>query len=159
MKVRETGVKLAIAGVVVLFGLGLLYLLMPATPTQTVVVSASPHVIARGRMLYQARCAECHGRNGEGQPGWDTRSTQSNPLAPPHDGSGHTWQHSNAALFDMIKTGESLVGCVTLNSDAMPTFENDLSDEEIAAILAYIESTWPDDIRKQHADVNRIYGG
>lgn len=38
----------------------------------------------------------------------------------------------------------------------MPAFRSTLSDREIAAILAYIKSQWPEDIRVRQ---NRLNGG
>ncbi len=33
----------------------------------------------------------------------------------------------------------------------MPAFGGTLSDEEIRAVLAYIHSTWPDDVKRRYA--------
>jgi mono/diheme cytochrome c family protein len=37
----------------------------------------------------------------------------------------------------------------------MPAFAGTLTDEEIWAVLAYIKSAWPEEIRKAQAAVNR----
>ena len=31
-------------------------------------------VVARGRSMYQARCASCHGQGGEGEAGWTAQN-------------------------------------------------------------------------------------
>jgi mono/diheme cytochrome c family protein len=36
----------------------------------------------------------------------------------------------------------------------MPAFDGVLSDDQIAAVLAYIKSTWPPDIRERQAHIN-----
>jgi len=149
-----------IAGVVaLLLGAGGLYVFMPADRSQANRIDPTDlYAVALGKELYADQCAACHGAGGEGQAGWETESTEENPLAPPHDGSGHTWQHPDDALFELTKTGLSTVACRTLNSDAMPKFEDILSDEQIVAVLSYIKSEWPPDILQQNADINAIYG-
>lgn len=63
--------------------------------------------------------------------------------APPHDQSGHTWHHTDKALFGVTKLGLKLFAGENYESD-MPAFEGILKDEEIEAVLAYIKSTWPE---------------
>jgi len=41
----------------------------------------------------------------------------------------------------------------------MPAFDGTLSDEQIAAVLAYIKSRWPADIRGRQARINEQAGG
>jgi len=38
---------------------------------------------------------------------------------------------------------------------AMPAFERRLSDEDIIAVLSFIESRWSPEIRRRHAMVNQ----
>lgn len=98
--------------------------------------------VALGRTLYAENCASCHGADLEGQPDWKRRLDNGRMPAPPHDESGHTWHHSDKALFTITKGG---VGAVVPNYESdMPAFESKLSDQEIAAVLAYIKSTWPE---------------
>jgi mono/diheme cytochrome c family protein len=35
----------------------------------------------------------------------------------------------------------------------MPAFGETLSDAEIRAVLAYIHSTWPDDVKRRYAGI------
>jgi mono/diheme cytochrome c family protein len=98
-----------------------------------------------GRIVYQARCASCHGANLEGQPNWQQPLADGSMLAPPHDASGHTWHHNDRFLFDTIKYG----GQATAPPDrrnTMPAFQGQLSDREIWATLAFIKSTWPPEL-------------
>jgi len=68
--------------------------------------------------------------------------------APPHDASGHTWNHSDDLLFRYTKHGGAAVVGGDFQSD-MPGFGDALTDEEIWAVLAFIESEWPADIRER----------
>lgn len=106
-----------------------------------------------GRALYVEHCAACHGADLEGQPDW--RSPDANGLfpAPPHNETGHTWHHDDAMLIDYITRGGQAVlddMGVTFTS-GMPGFKSVLDGSEIEAILDYIKSTWPNDIRDLQA--------
>ena len=71
--------------------------------------------------------------------------------APPHDETGHTWHHSDRNLFVLTKGG---IGAVVPGYESdMPAFGEILSDEEIAAVIAYIKSTWPERQRAFQAEV------
>ncbi len=115
-------------------------------------------VVADGRSLYAEHCASCHGAHLEGQ----SRRTEggalvSQPLAPPHNASGHTWQHPDFVLLLLTKIGAAAELCRPLDERLMPKFEHMLTDDEIVAILSYIKSTWPDYIRAQQDSINRVY--
>jgi mono/diheme cytochrome c family protein len=106
----------------------------------------NPQLVALGREVYGNYCASCHGRNLEGQPGWQNPLPNGSRLAPPHDATGHTWHHPDALLFDITKNGgqaSSPPGYV----NNMPAFRTALNDTQIWAVLAYIKSTWPEEIR------------
>ena len=105
--------------------------------------------VARGKQVYADHCAACHGANLEGQPNWRERRPDGKLPAPPHDASGHTWHHSNAQLFDITKRGTAALAGPGYQTD-MREFGTVLSDAEIWAVLAYIKSTWPPEIRARH---------
>ncbi|MCZ7667478.1 MAG: cytochrome c [Chloroflexi bacterium] len=71
--------------------------------------------------------------------------------APPHDETGHTWHHSNSFLIDSIEKGGIRLQGANNGTSAMPAYENILSPREIGAVLAYIQSTWPEDILAQQS--------
>jgi mono/diheme cytochrome c family protein len=110
--------------------------------------------IAGGKQLYDSHCAACHGDKLQGQPNWRERLPTGRLPAPPHDPSGHTWHHSDRLLFNITKNGIEPYAPAGYKSD-MPAFRDRLSDDDIRAVLAYIRSTWPEDIRKQQAEVSR----
>ncbi len=95
-----------------------------------------PQRVAQGQELYAQYCAECHGANGEGQPDWKTPNEDGSFKAPPHDAGGHTWHHDDDLLLDLIANGSNFP------QTQMPTFGDQLSDEEILTILEYMKSWW-----------------
>lgn len=129
------------AGVLlVVAGLGAAVWLVGRTPPDPAPVS-----LAQGHHLYTQHCASCHGANLEGQPDWRQRRPDGRLPAPPHDASGHTWHHSDAQLLLLTKRGPGAL--VPGYQSDMPAFEGILDDAQISAVLAFIKSTWPSDIR------------
>jgi mono/diheme cytochrome c family protein len=112
-----------------------------------------PRLLAVGQKVYAAQCAACHGQRLEGQPNWRERGADGRLPAPPHDASGHTWHHPDEVLFRITKYGVAKAANLKNYESAMPAYEDRLSDEEIVAVLSWIKSTWPPEIR---ARVDRI---
>jgi len=114
-----------------------------------------PGVLALGKTLYADNCASCHGVELEGQVA-DWRSPGPDGLmpAPPHDETGHTWHHSDEILFEITKFGIVAAAKLKNYESAMPIYEDLLSDAEIIAVLSYLKSRWPDEIRKRHDEMN-----
>lgn len=113
--------------------------------------------ILSGYALYQDQCAVCHGADLEGQSNWRTPNEDGTLPAPPHDETGHTWHHDNQLLFDYTKLGgEGALAArgMTDFQSGMPPFEDVLNDDEIWDILAYIRSTWPEQIQEIQASRN-----
>jgi mono/diheme cytochrome c family protein len=96
--------------------------------------------VIRGATLYQQNCAACHGDAGQGHPQWQRPGSDGKYPAPPLNGTGHAWHHPTAALMQTIKRG-------TLNrGGSMPGWGDKLSHDDIAAIIAWFQSKWPDEI-------------
>ena len=111
----------------------------------------NPSIVAAGRIIYADSCAGCHGENLEGKMVPSAAGSDEMVLAPPHDGSGHTWQHPDQVLFDLTKYGASGVICLEPGDNKdMPVFEDVLIDEQIVSVLSFIKSTWPEEIRREH---------
>lgn len=110
--------------------------------------------LAQGGQLYQDYCASCHGANLEGQPDWRSPGPDGVLPAPPHDETGHTWHHSDSVLFDYTKLGgEAALAAQGVDfASGMPGFGDQLSDNQIRNILAYIKSTWPARQRQVQAE-------
>jgi mono/diheme cytochrome c family protein len=128
----------------------------PEQPESTAGNSASAEaaMIALGQRVYRKYCASCHGGNLEGQPNWRTRKADGKLPAPPHDASGHTWHHSDALLFRMIKRGTASLAPAGYKTD-MPAYAGILTDSEIRAVITFIKNRWPADIRRRQAAMNR----
>lgn len=116
--------------------------------------------VARGRIVYDQQCAACHGARLEGQPNWQEKLPTGRMPAPPHDASGHTWHHPDSVLFGITKHGlvPGKYAPPSYQSD-MPAFGKQLSDDDLWAVLAYIKSAWPDEIRRAQAEVTRNAAG
>jgi mono/diheme cytochrome c family protein len=101
-------------------------------------------LIAQGANVYGASCTACHGSELKGAP---TSADQTQGLQPPPlDASGHAWLHSDETLFRMVKYG--IASCLGGASEPqMPSFGDRLDDRSIHAVLAFIKSRWPADVR------------
>jgi mono/diheme cytochrome c family protein len=117
--------------------------------------------IAEGKSLYAENCAACHGADLEGQPDWRSPGPDGRLPAPPHDETGHTWHHPDRVLFDYTKLGgEAMMAQQGIAFDSgMPGFGDRLTDAQIRTILAYIRSTWPEEIRQAQAERTKADNG
>ena len=106
--------------------------------------------VMQGAKIFQKNCAVCHGHHGQGNPGWRTRGSDGNLLPPPLDGTGHTWHHTLPILRQRVLYGGIPTG------GSMPPFRNKLKISEIDAILAWLQSRWPENIFKQWENANRL---
>ena len=137
-----------------------------AWPPPTALAASTIHLanaddpadVAQGKALYAQRCANCHGRNRQGQPLWQLIDQYAGRRAPAHDESGHTWQHSDEDIFHMTKYGRF----AAVPADAvsyMPAFKDVLSDDQILAVIAFIKASWPLGLRVSQAMLNPGYAG
>jgi mono/diheme cytochrome c family protein len=110
-----------------------------------------PEVLRRGESLYQQYCAVCHGAERQGAENWYRRLPDGTWLPPPLDGSGHTWHHPYWQLKDMIRYGAEARG------GRMPGFEDILTDEDVEAIIAWLQSKWPDEIFEAWREYDDIF--
>jgi mono/diheme cytochrome c family protein len=111
-------------------------------------------LVADGRAIYAEACASCHGADLEGQPNWRQRNADGRLPAPAHDPSGHTWHHPDMVLFTLTKYGPTALSDGGRYQSDMPGFEGVLDDRSIIAVLSYIKSTWPAEIRRRHDEMN-----
>lgn len=139
-----------IAAGAVLLGAAYLAFATGSAEPDRMTLRSDPETVALGTDVYAANCASCHGAKLEGQPDWRLRGNDGRLPAPPHDATGHTWHHKSDALFRLTKYGvAALIGDPDYVSD-MPAYEGTLTDDEIIAVLSYIKSTWPQEIRNRH---------
>jgi mono/diheme cytochrome c family protein len=112
----------------------------------------------QGAQVYAENCSSCHGRRLQGQALWQLRDQYEGRRAPPHDSTGHTWQHSDEDLFHVTKYGKFPTTPADVVS-FMPAFETRLSDAEILSVLAFIKSRWPIGIRASQSMLNPKHKG
>jgi mono/diheme cytochrome c family protein len=124
--------------------------------TVGILLPDNTEFVSAGKLIYFENCASCHGNNLEGQvQDWQIPNADGMLPAPPHDETGHTWHHSDQLLFEITKFGVAKAANLENYDSAMPAYENLLSDEEITAVLSYIKSTWPEEKRRLHDEINK----
>ena len=151
MKKRLSWRTAVIVGVAV--SAGVAYLVVTTKGSGLLLRPDSASVVAEGSRIYEANCASCHGENLEGQPDWKTPLASGRMPAPPHDKNGHTWHHREQMLFEITKSGLQKFAGKDYQTD-MPSYDGVLTDEEIIAVLSYIKSTWPAEIRARHDELS-----
>ncbi len=90
-------------------------------------------LMALGKTVYDARCASCHERAGGGMP----------PQYPPLAGNQSIQMESAVNPIRMVLNGgfpPATSG--DLKPYGMPPFAQILSDDEVAAVVTYIRSSW-----------------
>ncbi len=93
----------------------------------------TPEQVAKGQVLYQKHCRECHGASAEATVSWGS-SVENAP--PPLDGTGSSWQRPLPLLRLIIRDGGAKLG------GTMPPFSEKLSAEETDAVIAWFQSLW-----------------
>ena len=134
-----------------------------STPTSLVVVPtdspqratqiAADTLLTEGQSGYDLRCAHCHGYDGNGQIASSIDNTRSLGMlpVPAHNATGHTWQHPDQLLLQVIRQGIQN----PLDHYPMPAFGDVLTDGESNQILAYIRLWWTDEQRAYQIEVTR----
>jgi mono/diheme cytochrome c family protein len=98
-----------------------------------------PSQVAQGHDLYTQNCQGCHGDAATG--------AGAQPGTPLNSAAGHTWHHSDAQLTDII------LGRIATPGRTMPSYAGQLTEQDIQAILSYIKSNWPEDLRRHQAEI------
>ena len=96
----------------------------------------SPELIQRGKMLFEEHCVRCHGVDGHGTP---VQDVEPSPRSLHGVGISIGWavaskQVQRNLVQAMVQGGRYGTGGV------MPKFGDDLTPEEIWAIVSYIEN-------------------
>lgn len=105
----------------------------PVVPTHSLV--------AEGRPLYETNCATCHG---------DATTRPPLKAAPTHQADGHTWHHPDRLLVEWVLDGVPL-------ATVMPKWRGKLSPGEVRAVIAYIKTFWPEEIRERQTQGSAEY--
>jgi len=157
---KQPSAIVAILAVVALVITGTIFIQMSDQKTSThrqefALKPNDPGVRRLGQDIYREHCAACHGRFRQGQRDWRKRRGDGRLPAPPHDEYGHTWHHPDHILFAITKFGPAaVIGDPSYPSD-MPAYEDILTDEEIIAVLSFIKSRWPENIKDRHDQIQK----
>jgi len=90
-------------------------------------------LISLGKTVYDTRCANCHGAQGEGKP----------PHWPPLAGNQSIEMESAVNPIRMVLNGGYPPGTEgNPRPYGMPPFAGQLSDNEVAAVVSYIRTAW-----------------
>ncbi len=127
---------------------GLLIALAACSSPPSVDVPTATPGPRTGQEVFAATCAACHGAEGQGQPDWHIRNPDGTLPAPPLNGDGHTWHHADGLLYRIVSQGGQLWEDPSLPQfkSGMPAFGEQLTHEEIVAVLEYIKSLWGDKV-------------
>ena len=104
-------------------------------------------LVTRGSVLFEKNCSACHGNGGVGENSRFLKGGQKpggSYWAPAVNGAAHTWHHPPDALFRIIKDGSPA------SDSPMRGWGEQLNDTEIHALLAYIQSLWPEPLRNRY---------
>lgn len=105
--------------------------------------------VEKGFKVYQKYCASCHGSEGQGASNWQRAAPDGKYPPPPLNGTGHAWHHPRTALVRTIKQGTVAIG------GNMPGWGGKLTDDEIAAVIAWFQSRWPDELYQAWARMDQ----
>ena len=99
---------------------------------------ANSQQITSGKQVFEDNCQSCHGIKARGQvEEWQKPGADGKYPAPPLDGTAHAWHHNMKVLRGTIDRGGIPLG------GTMPAFKDTLSEDQKDAVLAYIQSLWP----------------
>lgn len=120
--------SISLAAWIILAGCSRQFTTPTPAATSTPVTTATPNTVALGHEAYLRACAVCHGQSSEGR---------ANALnAPSLDSSEHASEHPDQQIHDWIVNGKLGFG------REMPALGNQLTDEEVHAIIDYLHSLW-----------------
>ena len=96
---------------------------VPAAPVKAAANMTKEQLMTKGKAVFLDNCAGCHGENGEGQPGTFPALKGSKVVRGPLD------KHIKTVLNGVENT-------------AMPPWGENLSDEDIAAVITFKRNSW-----------------
>ena len=127
---RNQTAKLILIGVLLV----VLGIYLKWNSNQTAEPLASDQTIGQGEQVFAQNCAVCHGEQGEGHAAV--------AQAPALNGDEHAWHHADGQLQDTILNG----------GIDMPSFQNELTDQDVIAVIRYIQTLWrPDQLKAQQS--------
>lgn len=89
--------------------------------------------MARGAKVYEQQCAQCHGEQGQGEPG----------TFPPLAGNRAVVLADPTNLVRVVLQGGYLPATAgNPRPHGMPPFQHVLSDEDVAAVATFVRNSW-----------------
>jgi len=111
------------------------------TPEATKETGFDVASVARGALVFQDNCAQCHGPEAQGHPDWQHAKQQGYAAAPPLDGTGPATKMKKAAIVAVIKNGVKYGG-----QPVMPGWKGRMSDQDIDDVITWFQALWPTDV-------------
>lgn len=115
---------------------------LPRQHTDRTDPPAPPRLLTLGARVYEQRCAQCHGDQGEGA--WAQGTPLDGPWAfPPLAGNRAVTQASPVNLVRWVLDGGYGPSTAAHPQPwGMPPFRSALTDEEIAAVTSFVRQAW-----------------
>jgi mono/diheme cytochrome c family protein len=105
----------------------------PGAAATSLPTAESSLLLSLGKTVYDSRCASCHGADGSGKP----------PQYPPLAGNQSIEMESSVNAIRMVLNGGYPPGTAGNPMPyGMPPFAQLLSDNEVAAVVSYIRTSW-----------------
>ena len=106
--------------------------------------TANPAQLAKGKEVYETGCILCHGKDGAGNPEWESE------IRPVSFADCGTTAESSALWMSVVKNGGPKHGL----ADVMPAFGEAFPPEELTAVVAYLRTFCKDADRYPPGDLN-----
>jgi mono/diheme cytochrome c family protein len=104
-----------------------------SAPGESPLTAEATQMFSEGRRIYERDCANCHAGNGRGKP----------PQYPPLANNQSIEMASAVNPIRMVLNGGYPPGTARNPMPyGMPPFAQNLSDNEIAAVVTYIRTAW-----------------
>jgi len=107
--------------------------LLPAVLSISAWATVDAARIARGREVYAMACVQCHGRDGAGNPEWESA------VRPVSFADCATTAEPAEQWETIVKKGGPVRGL----SSVMPAFGEAFTDDEVGAVVAYLRTFCP----------------
>lgn len=101
------------------------WILIPSIVALAVAAETATAAEANGKMLFEQKCAICHGKDGVAKP------------------AGKGSKNFNDPAFQKEWTADAISKIVTEGKGKMPAYRSKLQPEEIAAIAAHVKTLAP----------------
>lgn len=107
------------------------------------VETADAKVMKQGEAIWQDSCAACHRMNGDGVPGY----------FPPLQHDANAQQSDPTSMIHYVLAGSRKVPTDKAPTPlGMPAYEWKLNDQQVAAVLTYVRSSWGNQASPVKAD-------